>query len=155
MEYVITLGLSKLSFTSSNSSFSECVTTKSHSSYLYLSSLSSNNEYDGSIYEECSFIQSNRPALSTTSTKFMSCTFSTIRSTVDGGAISLTDSTQQLYITYCSFQSCVSSSGYGGAIYAYGISSFSVEKTFFFDCNSTYKDRGGIYLESSYCIPLV
>ena len=144
-----------LSFFSSNSSFIECVRKHYSPSFSLSYSSLANNNCDDSPYQSCTYDSDTLPALSTTTTKFISCTFTWLTSTYDGGALSLTDSNQQLHITDSSFTSCVSSSGFGGAIYAYEILSFSVEKTPFFDCNCTEKDGGGLYFESSLCYPLI
>ena len=141
----------RLSFTSSNSSFSECV--RQHPSYVFSSS-SSGNSCTSSSYDGCAFNSPTRPSLSTITT-FTSCNFTGFTYSNHGGAISCTGSSTKLYINQCSFKSCVSSAGHGGAIYADRMLSFSVEWTLFFSCNSSTKQGGGIYFISSYCFPLV
>ena len=118
-------------------------------------SLSSSNECDGSLYEGCSFTQSNRPTLTSTNTTFISCTFASLRSSENGSAIYCTGNDIKLCIKGCFFQSCESSSGFGGAIYIEDISSFFVTKTVFFNCKSTNKRGGGLYFTSSCYFPLV
>ena len=116
---------------------------------------SSNSNCDDPFYEGCTFTQSNRPTLSGTTTSFLSCTFSSLTSTDDGGAISCAGNQKQLCIKQCSFISCVSSSGFGGGIYAEDSSSFFVEKSVLIDCNSTEKRGGGIYFTSAISFPVV
>ena len=91
---------------------------------------------------------------------FQSCTFSNLINSGDGGAITCSASSNsywepQLFIKECSFSSCKSSSGNGGAIYADKTSSFVVEKTSFAKCNSTNMRGGGIYFTSSAGFPLL
>ena len=107
------------------------------------------------LFEGCSFTHNHRPTLSDTTTKFISCTFSGLTSTADGGAISCTGSNKHLLIKKCTLTSCVSSSGFGGGIYAASISLFLVETTCFVSCNSINKDGGGVYFSSGICFPLL
>ena len=103
---------------------------------------------------ECTYTQT-LPTFFSGTHAFKHVAFKSCSSSENGGSISCTGFETKLFITECSFTSCVSSSGYGGAIYAYGLSSTSVSQTLFFDCNSTNKNGGGVYLESSYCLPLL
>ena len=91
---------------------------------------------------------------------FQSCTFYSLVYSESGGAISCIASSSdyyqpQLTIKECLFTSCKSSSGYGGRIYAEGLSSFAVKHTLIFDCHSTTKNGGGLVFSSSVGFPLL
>ena len=91
---------------------------------------------------------------------FELCTFTSLSNSGNGGAITCSASSNsywkpQLIIKQCSFNSCKSSSGYGGGVYAGGLSSFLVEKTSFTNCNSTTQNGGGLAFSSSTCLPLL
>ena len=91
---------------------------------------------------------------------FESCSFNSLSNSGNGGAITCSASSNshykpQLIIKQSTFNLCTSSSGHGGGIYAGGLSSFIVEKTFFLNCNSTYKDGGGLFYSSSVGFPLL
>ena len=91
---------------------------------------------------------------------FESCSFNSLSNSGNGGAItcsaSFSDSYKpQLTIKQSTFKSCSSSSGYGGAAYINGPSSFIVEKTVFTDCNATYGYAGGLYFTSNRCLLLL
>ena len=106
------------------------------------------------LYKRCTFTQSYRPTLSSTTTQFISCTFNSLSNSGNGGAITCLSSSSntwmpQLIIKHSTFNSCRSSSGFGGGIYAEGLSSFSLENTMLSNCNSTEKNGGGIYFTST------
>ena len=91
---------------------------------------------------------------------FASCTFNNLVNSGHGGAITCSASSSDFYIPQllidkCSFKSCESSSGFGGAIYSGGLSSFSIAKTIFTFCNSTTKNGGGISVSSGAGLPII
>ena len=150
---IICSGLSKktqLSFTSSNSSFTEC--ERKYSLYT-LSSFPSNNNCYSSPYKECQFSpHSQEPSLSTAFVTFISCTFNDFISS-SGAAICFT-SGDTLSVDQCSFTDCKSThsfehyEGAGGVLSNCG-SLLSVTSSTFISCVS--ESFGGGVLATKDC----
>ena len=139
----------KLTFVSSNSSFSECV--RSRFSFLSLTPTSyfPNVNCYSSPYSECQFDPSN-PLVppSSSSASFISCTFNTLSSLTNGGAICFTSS-HTLSVLNCSFALCSSLIIYdhtngGGAIFSNAASLLSVTTSTFTHCTASQSCGGGI-----------
>ena len=120
----------KLSFTSSNSSFSECV--RNRTVLFYSSSIFSNEEYTDNY--------NSRTDISQTST-FTSCTFNSKGSS--GGAIWFHGTSSTLTVLDSTFNKCNSTSGHGGAIYAYSCGRISVYHSTFIQCAALSLYSGG------------
>ena len=162
-EYNLLIKNIRLSFLSSNSSFKECVRNDSplilfHNSLSILHS-NTNTVKTGIIssHQQIDLYANARYGPIYT---FQSCTFVNVDSSRNGGAIACTGTPSnfwkpELVINQCSFKSCKSSLGHGGAVYTYGLSSSQFEKSVFIDCNSTNRYAGALYCYTSYCIPLV
>ena len=151
MLYSILAEKTQLSFTCSNSSFTECVRRHSSSPH-YLSLFSTNSECDGPSYEGCPFTGTHRTPTSTTS--FTRCTFSNILASGDnGGAICCTISSVNITLQSCSIINCNSTKN-GGGVYVEGDSTtLSVDNTVFHECITTSQEThpggGGICMKGS------
>ena len=130
----------KLSFTSSNSSFSDCVRKDA----CLLSSLSSfNTDYVGSF--------STRLPLSTTA-NFTSCRFTCEGPA--GGAIYFYDTSASLSVSQCTFEKCNSTADHGGAIYGIRCGSISISSSLFFKCFALlYSSGGGLFVNQASQVP--
>ena len=155
-DYAETVSIKKtpLYFLSAHSSFIECVRSDN--------TLINQNSNTLAVCSERTYSDDNKCQHTTTRLSYQTGTptfkyvdFISCSSSSNGGAISCTGTNTKLEFVRCSFKSCVSSSGFGGAIYADGISTFSIEKTLFFDCNSTTKRGGGLRFISNKCFPLL
>ena len=132
-----------LSFISSNSSFTECVRTKL--SFITISSISSlpNEPCTGPDYEDCSF--SSPHITLSSSASFSSCTFSSLTSSLNGGAI-YSVSSGTLSISLSIFEKCSANVGTGdflggGAVCVdagYFVSDFNT----FISCSTSYFGGG-------------
>ena len=109
-------------FSSSNSSFSECV--RNNISLFACSFILSNQDYT----ENCN---SQKDILQTTT--FTSCSFN-CESSSGGGAICFHGTSSTLTVLDSTFNKCNSTSGHGGAIYAYSCGRITVHKSTFIKC---------------------
>ena len=134
----------KVSFISSNSSFTECV--RKHSSSQIFNSQSCTI----SPYTNCTFAQTSRPTISSSAT-FTSCTFTSLSSNPgNGGAISFQNQASgTLTVISCNFYSCKctatgSIEDGGGAIFAHTVSKVEVSSSLFVSsaCYSTSEGDG-------------
>ena len=149
----------QFSFTSSNSSFTECM-RKSHSfsSFFSSSSLSLNEDCTAPVYKECSFTSSTQPpSLPTTaSVSFTSCMFDTLVSAQNGAAIFFTSS-HTLTIISSIFQNCSANvpaqSLYGGGAVCVEAGDLVARGNVIINCNAPYY-AGGILAQNS-CISSV
>ena len=132
----------KLAFTSSNSSFSECLTT-TIKHLLPRSSSSDSNTDCTSSYEGCLFYDSNPlPDSLSSSASFSQCIFLKLSSYTNGGAISFSNKASgTLTISHCSFYSCSCSraggeqdGNGGGAIYSSDVSTVEICSSSFISC---------------------
>ena len=131
----------KLSFVSSNSSFTECV-RKSYPFIFPIHSYS-NEDYTGPI--------PYRTELSETST-FTSCTFNS--EGPSGGAISFTGSGASLTVTDSLFNKCNATTGNGGAIYCHNCGKVSIQTSSLIECSALeYSLGGGIFIEGASVLP--
>ena len=141
----------RLSFISSNSSFTECVSKNLVFSSFFSPSLFSNTECTAHPYIGCSFTQDRRPSLSTST--FISCTFTSITSTGNSAAIYFTTGSS-LSIEFCLFTSCSSTvprneeSG-GGAVHITVAATLTIISTVFYKCVSSY--LGGAVFAQGAC----
>ena len=127
-----------LSFTSSNSSFSECV-RNSHSRLFHLHSLYLNELCSQPSISDQNFIkQKCSDALNSHS--FIHCSWDNTALASKGGAIHfvLTDGTKQpsasLTVDKCTFLHCHETDNDGSAVHARYIGTASVSDSFFYDC---------------------
>ena len=138
-------------FTSSNSSFTECVRTYPSSSLL---SFSQNSDCTTTPYENCTFEGTHR--ILTVSSAFKNCNFTNMHCTNNkGGAICCSQSAISFIINSCIFESC-SSIDRGGAVYVSGTSNtLIVTQSLFHSCITTneteddYPGGGGICMSGS------
>ena len=142
----------QFSFTSSNSSFIECL--RKH----IINILSQNCNFvlsRGKDNNDRNTISRRQELTSQSEHSFRSTDFDKCESTGSnsGGAIYCTSGS--LTIEDCTFKTCKSPSGSGGAVYASGVSSFTIEKSLLTDCNATYGYGGGVLFTSESCSPLL
>ena len=134
----------KLSFTSSNSSFIKCVRNNISSFFL------SNDNCPGPSYEGCTFNQTTPPTLSTI-TLFTRCTFSGMTSAGRGAAIFST-SFCTISLISCVLKDCTAAKN-GGAVFLSGINSLTITNILFQNCKTNsdvdYPGGGGIYIGGS------
>ena len=149
----------KLSFTSSNSSFSDCVRTqqfKDSTNSDHCSTTTSNNQV---LYDSCTehHFSSTKVFLSTSTIhSFTHCIFTNMYCTDDkAGAISCTQSSTVITLHCCTFESC-SSIDRGGAVFVSGDSNtLTVTDSLFHNCIVTEKKEepnpggGGICMSGS------
>ena len=144
-------------FTSSNSSFTECV--RKDSIVLSASRSNINRQVTGTVVShqdiDLSIDSEDGPLYI-----FESCSFNNLINSGNGGAITCTGTVSnyfkpQLAIKESSFNSCKSTSGYGGGVCVAGLSLFIVDKAYFFNCNSTTQSGGGLTFSSSTCLPVI
>ena len=140
-----------LYFIATNSSFSECVRKRiAQNIFLHSFSSSSNTDCTGQPYEGCQF-NADHPVLSlSSSTSFLSCTFTLLSSPYSGGAISFT-SGNSLTISDCIFTSCTTSVDFdsweGGGAVCIKSGSLTVSSSLFISC-TTVSYAGGIFAHS-------
>ena len=145
-----------ISFTSSNSSFIECVRKQLSSKSSFAPSSTLNSECTAPPYEQCSFTQNNHPSSSDSS--FTSCIFIGLSSDDNGGAICFTSS-GALCVLFCSFSQCNTSIGHrnefgGGAIFTNSSSLLTITSSMFMSCKSL-NSFGGAVLGTSDCASTV
>ena len=152
-----------ISFTSSNSSFQECVRNhlSEHSLFSSFSS-QSNSACSPSPIEDQQFSNENC-TYSSGSHTFIDCSWNNTGRTNTGCAIyfvrTTTDSTASLSVTRCSFFHCHSSGSVGGGgICVNQIGSAHISESIFFDCScGSYNslEGGGIMLSRMYTQPFI
>ena len=121
----------KLSFMSSNSSFTECV--RKHDIVTVSSSFLANSNCDGPTYLSCTFTQVNLTSLYTSAT-FTSCVWTNCQSQNGGGIyLNVTSSSVTLSLNQSEFYSCTSSHR-GGGIFVEGIGQLQVQYSLFHAC---------------------
>ena len=102
---------------------------------MHYSRSSFNSQSCGSsTYQECTF--SRRLSSFPSSAVFNFCTFDTLSSEEDGGAISFSQASQSLTLEGCNFRECTSSA-HGGAVFVDSSSSFTAKSTTFAECVAT------------------
>ena len=136
----------RFSFTSSNSSFTECERTHNSSPHTYLGTNSNDDEQNG----EGKDFGNKQVVLDHSSThNFISCLWRNCLAAL-GGAISFRSLTESsLIMNKCTFYSCGSSSSSvwtdgGGAISAFNVRSVSLSGCLFVSCSHTSGSGGGI-----------
>ena len=142
MHAILSLGLTektKLSFSSSNSSFTECV--RKHEIITVSSSFLANSNCNNPAYTDCSFTQVNRTSL-TTSASFTSCTWTNCQANNGGGIYLKAGNTVTLTVTKGEFYSCTSFYR-GGGIYLEGIKTVTIEETLFHTCTAAAHNNAG------------
>ena len=142
----------KLAFTASNSSYSECI--RRHLPFMSLSSsfsTSYNEDCTAPDYKECTFTTPHLTP-SSSSVSFTSCTFNSLESDSNGGAIYFTNNPSgTLTVLSCVFIHCsanppLADSHGGGGIYMNSGSKLNVSLSTFFFCVSAVSG-GGILAE--------
>ena len=134
-------------FTSSNSSFTECV--RNHN----LQRISSNNYYYNAFQSHENNQNMKRFVCAEEGEYlFTNCDWTELTIDYNGSAISLTNSESTLIVEKCSFTDCIVEADCGGAIYVYGINKATITESSFVHCNILSSDNnenggGGIYLE--------
>ena len=134
----------KLLFTSSNSSYNECV--RNHSSSKMFSSLLQSNECEQDC--EGQDLRNQNVILDASATHtFKSCSWKDCSGT-KGPAISFQSKTgSSLTVDKCSFDSCTSTSSLrqdgGGAINAYNVKAVSIISSLFHSCKCTSTQKSG------------
>ena len=138
----------KLSFSSSNSSFLEC--TRKHDTHYLLS----NGECNPSQSSYQDNQEMERLSCSTTDGdySFSNCRWSICSYASNASCIYLVNSSSSLTVDKCSFTDCKANAGCGGAIYGYNINRVNVMQSSFLRCNilsSSHSEHGGggMYLE--------
>ena len=130
----------QLSFTSSNSSFAECVRQHISSSFSH-----SNSQCTTATFSQDSACEYSGRGLSYSSgtNTFKNVEFKRCYASIDhGGAIKCTGGT--LTVIFSSFSSCNAVGKNGGAIYASSLSLFSLRNSVFDSCGGNYQvDSGG------------
>ena len=139
----------KLSFTSVNSSFSECVRKHSLSSLAFVSSIS--NDSPDTCRENCSFTR-DRLTLSSSAT-FTSCEWKSCEGN-KGGAIYTNKAGTSLTITLSYFEDCFAPSDYGGAVASEFLENVYIYYSTFYKCHgqavNDYDTGGGaVYLNDT------
>ena len=133
----------RLSFTSSNSSFSECVRNHNHHSLTFLPNTSHVSD-DLHCWKDEDFADNNKKPISSSSTEgdyfFTSCTFTGLTSANNGGAILFTLS-GTLTITLSTFTSCSSNTPLpydyrGGGAVCLESGTLRASSTLFISCTS-------------------
>ena len=140
----------KLSFISSNSSFSECVRKSTHSPYSSSSQSTNAPSCAASPYERCTFDSDNPIPSFSSSTVFNTSTFTGLTADDCGGAICFT-SGNSLTLDQCIFNLCYTTDEFrdlngGGAILINCGSFFSAHSSTFISC-STLSFGGAIVAE--------
>ena len=133
-----------VSFTSSNSSFTECVRTN-----LVIFSVPSwsNADYSGPY---------SAPKEVSSTARFLSCTFHSKSVSGGGGAIYFHGESSSLTVSDCLFNQCNSSSGSGGAIYCLSCGKVTVRKSSFIECSTWPSHSGaGMYTNNAFQMPEV
>ena len=143
-------GKTRLFFTSSNSSFIECVRNYSPSSHILLSPLLSNDCNQGCSDHD--FGSTNLTLDDNSSHEFTNCIW-TDCSSFDAGAITFRNKqSSHLEVQQCIFTRCTSTYDdhqySGGAINAYNVHSVTVTASFFLFCSASSRSGGGINLVS-------
>ena len=139
----------KLSFTSFNSSFTECV--RKHTPLpLSLYDLSSNNS-DSSCRDSCLFTLN--PLTLSSSATFASCVWRNCKADYGGGIyLNVSNSGVSLTVTKSEFHSCEADPYRGGGIYVEGIGSLQVRDSLFHKCSAGgFDDYGGGGIEVNTC----
>ena len=144
----------RLSFTSGNYSFTECVRKD-----VISSAFSSSNSACTTECRNINFITQTKALSSAASYSFTNCSWNGCLSE-PAGAISCSKSGASLAVINCKFSNCNSTSGItatkdynGGAICAIGLTSLIVSSSLFYNCRApqtNHNDRGsgGIYVLS-------
>ena len=131
---------------------------QSYSSFLSSIPLSLNEDCTAPDYKECNI---TTPHLTpSSSVSFTSCTFTHLTSNKNGGAICFHDkSPGSLTVSECYFDTCITDSVSGGAIYVDSISSIDVQLSVFIRCKCMTSDNndggGGIYIINIFVKPSV
>ena len=133
------------SFTSSNSSFTDCVRQYNLSSLSFSLSSFSNEAITGNYYAHKDISQT-----ATVTTCSFNC-----ESSISGGAIYFTGSSSSLTITDSIFYQCNSTGGWGGGVFCDGCSKVIVQQSSFIECFCTSSNAmaGGAMIDSSTALP--
>ena len=146
--------MTKISFISSNSSFTECVRTTITQNLVHHSiSITSNAGCASPSYEGCTFDDTNtKQNPLSSSASFAQCTFIKLTANVNGGAISFTSDSPHT-VRECFFRECSTGthSNYqsGGGAVCSSAGSLSVFSSRFIQCSSA--GYGGAVLGTSSC----
>ena len=148
----------RISFISSNSSFSECVRKHIYHSSNLLSNACPATASD-SLCEDQSFGSSGHQD-PTHSTTFSKCTFTGCSSTNGGAVYVKGGSVSFLKIMSCTFSQCTATQDNAGAVYVHSISSFDVTDSSFLQCTCAgtdmYKHGGGsIFIAHVTCLSVL
>ena len=138
----------RFSFTSSNSSFTEC--TRKHNSFKHFSN---NISCNSNPYSDCTeMLQVSISGSEHASYSFTNCKFSQMNTNYQGAAICSVSASTKVTLNSCILKDCTSDKN-GGAIYLNGSNSLTVMDTLFLNCvtNSDETDPGGggMYINSS------
>ena len=139
--------MTRFSFTSSNSSFSECV-RNDHLHFLPSSSNTYGVTSDIKWWEAETFNNNTKNVFSSSSAtnyKFTDCRWAHCSSSSDGGAIRLTSSGSTLTILRGTFIDCNTTCNFGGGVFVDHCEKLDAENSLFYQCHATTnrKNLGG------------
>ena len=140
--------ITRLSFISSNSSFSECIRAHNPALSMYRNHIPSCTDNTFSTDNECTY-SGRGLSYSTGTLSFKNDEFKSCSSDDHGGAIKCTGEDTELNVIGCTFKECYvnhPSSQYGGAIYADSIQYVTAKYCFFTSCSSNC--GGGMFINS-------
>ena len=149
------------SFTSSNSSFIECVRK------TFLQQSVNNNSYNTLLFDnqiktvsiatqksnEVTYTPAEHKELSNTDS-FTSCEWINCEA-ASGGAIYFHDTSDSLAVSYCVFEKCVALSGRGGGIFALSSGKVSISQSTIIECSCPTAGTvgGGFIAQSASAVP--